>query len=257
MKRSYTYLLSAVSIAAVIFGGIAVAQQTQPKASVPVAATAPVATSEAAPVEAAPVVAFDIKSVQRMAVGVERGQKISAGLCISCHNVDGNSTISLQPKLAGQHEAYIYKQLNDFKTAEGAAEALRVNSIMAGQVASLSDDDMKSLAAWFSSQTLVPSAAQIEDPKMSDLGEKIYKGGVLSKGLPACAACHGPTGAGIAAKYPRVSGQFSTYLEAQLKHFRDDDLENGRKNNEAMQDIAKRMTDTEIQAVADYMAGVR
>lgn len=252
MKRSYSYLLFA-GVVAVIFGGMAVAQQKVTasaalNASTPV--VAPTQTLESA-------ATFDLKSMQTMVVGVERGQKIAAALCVSCHNADGNSTVSVQPKLAGQHEAYLYKQLNDYRVAEGATEAARVNAIMAGQVISLSDGDMKSLSAWFASQTLIPSTAQIDDPKMSELGEKIYKSGIASKGLPACAACHGPTGAGIAAKYPRVSGQFSTYLETQLKGFRDEDLEGGRKNNTPMQEIAQRMTDTEIQAVADYMAGVR
>lgn len=254
MKRSYTYLLSA-GVVAIIFGSMAVAQQKSTTLAVPNTLTAVETLETTASIASSGV--FDIKSMQTMAVGVERGQKTAAALCASCHNADGNSIVSIQPKIAGQHEAYIYKQLKDYQVAEGATEALRSNAIMAGQVAPLSDGDMKSLSAWFASQTLTPSTAQIDDPKMSELGEKIYKSGIASKGLPACAACHGPTGAGMAAQYPRVSGQFSTYLETQLKNFRDEDLEGGRKNNVPMQEIAQRMTDTEIQAVSDYMAGVR
>ena len=124
---------------------------------------------------------------------------------------------------------------------------------MGSQAAALSDDDIKSVAMWFSSQTLQPAHAQIDDATISELGKKIYKGGLMAKGVPACAGCHGPTGAGIMAKYPHVSGQFSEYVELQLKGFRED----ARTNSAPMQDIAKRMTDTEIRAVADYMAGVR
>ena len=141
--------------------------------------------------------------------------------------------------------------------AEGTEKAMRVNTTMNGMAAGLSEGDIKSLAAWFASQKQTPVPAQIDARDMSDLGKKIFFGGVASKGLPACAACHGPTGAGIAAKYPRVSGQFASYLEKQLKGFRDDKLPEGRANNEAMMQISKRMTDTEIKAVADYMAGVR
>lgn len=267
MKRSYAYILSALGITAAVFGGIALAQQktmapadvAAPTAAV-AAPVAPAATDAVAAV-AAPV--FDIKSVQSMPVGLERGQKISEGICYSCHNADGNSTVPLQAKLAGQHEAYLLKQLREFKPAEGATEALRANMIndkgqivistMGAQVANLSDDDMKSLAMWFASQKQKSAHAQIDDPALSELGKKIYQGGNMSKGLPACAGCHGPSGAGIMAKYPRISGQFSEYIEVQLKGFRED----ARGNNEAMQDIAKRMTDKEIRAVADYMAGVR
>lgn len=264
MKRSYAYLLAAVGIVATI-SGVAIAQQKDAPvaAKAEVVAAAPVAAAAVvAPAAAAPV--FDIKSVQTMPVGAERGQAIAAGLCASCHNADGNSTVPLQPKLAGQHEAYLLKQLHDFKAAEGATEAARANmvdgatgqikvSTMGGQVAALSNDDMKSLSTWFSAQKLVADVAKQDDPVLSKLGEKIYRGGVIAKGLPACAGCHGPTGAGIMAKYPRVSGQFSDYLVVQLKAFRED----ARKNSAPMQDIAKRMTDTEIAAVADYMAGLR
>lgn len=272
MKRSYAYILSALGISAAIFGGMAIAQQKPAvPAAAPVAAAVPVAlVAPAAPAAVTPAPAFDIKSVQSLPVGLERGQKIAAAVCIACHNADGNSTVPLQPKLAGQHEAYIIKQLYDFKKVEGAQYAARNNAIMGGQVAGLSaepaeyDKDVKSLAAWFAAQKQIPATAVYTDdvtdeadPKLSALGVKIFKGGILSKGVPACAACHGPTGAGIPNKYPRVSGQFGDYLEVQLKHFRDDKLDGGRRNNEAMQDIAKRLTDTEIRAVADYMAGVR
>ncbi|TDR32182.1 c-type cytochrome [Hydromonas duriensis] len=261
MKRTYAYLLAAAGIVAAI-SGVAIAQQKMAPAAAP-AAPAPAAVV-AAPAVTTSSAAFDIKSVQNMPVGLERGKAIASGVCASCHNADGNSTVPLQPKLAGQHEAYLLKQLHDFKPAEGATEAARANMInaangqvvvstMAGQVGALSNDDMKSLAMWFSAQKLVPDVAKQDDPTLSKLGEKIYRGGIISKNLPACAGCHGPTGVGIMAKYPRVGGQYSDYLAVQLKAFRED----ARKNSAPMQDIAKRMTDTEISAVADYMAGLR
>lgn len=283
MKRSYAYLLATAAIVAAI-SGVAIAQQ---KTAAPVAAVVEAAKTALAPKAddkaAAPVVAaattpaapaFDLASVQSMPVGLERGQKIAANVCASCHGADGNSAVPLQPILAGQHEAYLLKQLNNFKIEKGATEPLRANMIdvatgqikvstMGGQAAPLSEGDMKSLAMWFSSQTVKPSHAQISESALSKLGERIYRGGVISKALPACAGCHGPTGAGIMAKYPRMSGQYAEYLAAQLKAFREDvpsdktALDAVRNNAPAMRDIAKRMTDTEIAAVADYMAGLR
>ena len=269
MKRSYAYLLAAAGIVAAI-SGVAIAQQatTAPAAAQP-AAAAPAAGAAAAP--AAATVAFSIDQVQNMPVGVERGKAIATGLCAACHNADGNSVVPLQPKLASQHMAYLEKQLHDFKVAEGAKTAARANmlndkgeavpSTMGSQVTLLSkdpkqfDNDVKSLALWFTTQKLVPASASNADPASSNLGKRIYTGGIVSKGVPACAGCHSPTGAGIPNKYPRVGGQFADYSVQQLKAFREDVRTNSPQNQ--MQDIAKRLTDTEIKAVADYMAGVR
>ncbi len=269
MKRSYAYLLATAGIVAVI-SGVAIAQQaTAPApAATPAAAPAP-AVAEAAP--AAVAAPFSIDQVQNMPVGVERGKKIAEGLCAACHNADGNSVVPLQPKLAGQHMAYLEKQMHDFKVAEGAKEPLRGNmlndkgestiSTMKAQVELLSkdpkqfDNDVKSLALWFNTQKLVPASASNADPASSNLGKRIYTGGIVSKGVPACAGCHSPTGSGIPNKYPHVSGQFADYAVVQLKAFREDVRTNSPQNQ--MQDIAKRLTDAEIKAVADYMAGVR
>ena len=255
MKRSYAYLLAAAGIVAAI-SGVAIAQQaTAPAATAPAAVATPAADA-AAP--AAPAAAFDIKSVEAMPVGVERGKAIAAGICVACHMADGNSAVPSQPKLAGQHPAYFEKQMMDFKVAEGAKVAARENPIMAGQVALLSADpkqyanDVKSLAMWFASQKLNPETSKGVNP---GLGLSIYRGGIPSKGVPACAGCHSPTGSGIPNKYPRVSGQFAEYAEVQLKAFREDVRKNSPANQ--MQDIAKKLTDTEMKAVADYMAGVR
>ena len=256
MKRSYAYLLAAAGIVAAI-SGVAIAQQAATPAAAPAAAAPAAAATTAAPA-AAPVAAFDIKSVEAMPVGIERGKAIAAGVCAACHMADGNSAVPLQPKLANQHPAYLEKQMMDFKVAEGAKVAARENAIMAGQVALLSADpkqyanDVKSLAMWFASQKLTPASSAGVN---SELGMSIYRGGIVSKGVPACAGCHSPTGSGIPNLYPRVSGQFPDYLEVQLKAFREDVRKNSPANQ--MQDIAKKLTDTEIKAVSDYMAGVR
>lgn len=181
-----------------------------------------------------------------------KAQQIAAGVCAGCHGADGNSVAAVNPKLAGQHPEYIYKQLRNFKAADGKP-AERNNPIMGGMVAALSDDDMKGLAVYFSGQKLNPEAAK--DAKSIELGQKLYRAGEPGKGLPACAGCHGPAGAGIPAQYPRLSGQFAEYTEAQLKAFRASERANDP--NQMMRMIAIKMTDAEIKAVSDYIAGLR
>jgi cytochrome c553 len=130
-------------------------------------------------------------------------------------------------------------------------EAERANAVMAGFAATLSDDDMRNVAAWYASQKLKPSAARNKDTV--ELGQKIYRGGIAAKSVPACAGCHSPNGAGIPAQYPRLGGQYAEYTEAQLVGFR----QGVRKNNAQMTAIAARMSDVEIKAVSDYIAGLR
>lgn len=182
---------------------------------------------------------------------VNRGQAIATQVCASCHGADGNSAGAAYPKLAGQHEAYLVKQLKDFK-AQGGGKPLRNNAIMAGMAAVLSDQDISNVAAYFASQTPKPGVAR--DAKTVPLGEKIYRGGIAEKGVPACAACHGPTGQGIPIQYPRLSWQWADYTGAQLKAFQQG--AGARNNNEAMHTIASRLSDNEIHAVADYVAGL-
>lgn len=181
-----------------------------------------------------------------------KGQQIASQVCVACHNADGNSVLAVNPKLAGQHREYIYKQLKDFKAAEGKP-AERPNPIMGGMVAALSDDDMRNVAAYFTSQALKGETAK--DAKTVEAGQKLYRAGNASKRLPACAACHGPAGGGIPAQYPRISGQFAEYTEMQLKAFRAG--ERGNDPNGMMRTLALKMTDAEIKAVADYVAGLR
>jgi cytochrome c553 len=181
-----------------------------------------------------------------------KGKVIAETVCVACHGADGNSAAAANPILAGQGADYLYKQLKNFKAVDGKPAA-RNNAIMGGMVAALSDEDMKNLAAWFSSQKLKPSVAK--DESKIALGQKIWRQGDFKKGVPACAGCHGPAGAGLPAQYPRLAGQYAEYTEAQLKAFR-----SGERNNDPemmMRMVAAKMSDTEIQAVAEYAAGLR
>jgi cytochrome c553 len=181
-----------------------------------------------------------------------KGQAIAGQTCAACHAADGNSQISANPKLAGQFYEYLHKQLTNFKP-QGAKKAERDNAVMAGMVAPLSAVDMKDLAAYYASQKLKPAAAK--DKELAALGQKIYRGGNTATGVAACAGCHGPAGAGVPAQFPRIAGQFSEYVEAQLKAFR----AGARANdpNGMMRGVVTRMSDREIQAVAEYVAGLR
>ncbi len=181
-----------------------------------------------------------------------KGKAIAEAVCVACHGVDGNSAAGANPSLAGQGEEYLYKQMKNFKAVDGKPAA-RNNAIMAGMVAALSDEDMRNLAAWFSSQKLKPAVAR--DESKIALGQKIWRQGDFKKGIPACAGCHGPAGAGLPAQYPRLSGQYAEYTEAQLKAFRNDERNNDPEN--MMRTIAAKMSDTEIKAVAEYAAGLR
>ncbi|WP_322047159.1 c-type cytochrome [Paraburkholderia sp. J67] len=179
-----------------------------------------------------------------------RGQAIAAQVCAACHAADGNSAGGAYPKLAGQHAEYLVKELKDFKSQPGGKPPARNNAIMAGFASALSDQDMINVAAWFASQTPKPGFAR--DAKTVPEGQKIWRAGVADKGVPACAACHGPTGQGIPIQYPRLSGQWSEYIVAQLQAFQ----QGTRNNNEPMRQIAHRLSDDEIKAVADYAAGL-
>ncbi|HKT99687.1 MAG TPA: c-type cytochrome [Paraburkholderia sp.] len=179
-----------------------------------------------------------------------RGQAIAGQVCAACHGADGNSSGGAYPKLAGQHAEYLVKQLKDFKPQPGGKPPARNNPIMVGFASALSDQDMINVAAWFSSQTPKPGYAH--DAKTVPFGQKIWRGGIAERGVPACAACHGPTGQGIPIQYPRLSGQWSEYIVAQLQAFQ----QGTRNNNEPMHEIAHRLSEDEIKAVADYAAGL-
>jgi cytochrome c553 len=177
-----------------------------------------------------------------------KGQTIASTVCVACHNVDGNSTIAANPKLAGQSAEYLYKQLKSFKAVDGKP-AERPNAVMMGMTSALSDEDMHNVAAWFASQTMQPGQARNKDTL--ELGRKLYRAGDLSKGIAACAGCHGPAGSGVPVQYPRIGGQHADYIEAQLKTFR-----TGERANASMHLVAIKMTDAEVKAVSDYIAGL-
>jgi len=181
-----------------------------------------------------------------------KGEQLARQACVACHGADGNSVAPANPKLAGQHTNYLYKQLTDFK-AQGGKRATRENALMAGMVANLSDVDMRALAAYYAAHKLKPAAAGDKD--LAAFGQKIWRGGIADKNVAACAGCHGPDGAGIPGQYPRLAGQFAEYVDAQLKLFR----ATGRANdpNGMMRGVAARMSDEEIKAVAEYAAGLR
>ena len=174
-------------------------------------------------------------------------KKIVNNLCIACHSIDGNSAIPVNPKLAGQHAAYITKQLKNFKSG------LRENAVMAGMVANLTEKDMENLGFYFSEQAISLSSAQKNGA--GSLGESIFRAGIKNKGVPACASCHGPSGHGIPDKYPRLNAQHSKYILSQLNSFR---LELRKNDSEGvMRTIAQKMTEQEMQAVSDYIQGLR
>ncbi|MGK8888793.1 c-type cytochrome [Burkholderia gladioli] len=183
---------------------------------------------------------------------LDRGKAIATAVCASCHGADGNSATGAFPKLAGQHPEYLVKQLHDFKTQPGAKGPARNSSVMAGFAGALSDADARNVAAYYGAQAPKPGAAR--NAATVALGQKIYRGGIAGKGVPACASCHGPTGQGIPVQYPRLSGQWADYTVAQLTAFQQG--AGARNNNEPMHQIASRLSDSEVKAVADYIAGL-
>jgi len=184
-------------------------------------------------------------SLDSIAADPDAGKQ-KAQICAACHGADGNSTNPDWPKLAGQHSEYLVKQLSDFKAGN------RQNPQMSAMIASLSQEDMADIAAWFDSQTTKIGAAS-ED--LLEEGKKVYRYGNADTGVPACMACHGPDGAGNpAAKYPKLSGQHGPYTVTQLKAFRSG--ERSTDPNRIMRIVAGPMTDQEIEAVADYAQGL-
>ena len=169
---------------------------------------------------------------------LEKAKSIAESVCVACHGADGNSATSAYPLIAGQGADYLFKQLKEFKAEEGKPAVRK---------------DMKSLAVYYSQQKLKPSAAT--DVKLVDAGKALWRKGDFERGIPACAGCHGPTGAGIPVLYPRLSGQYADYTATQLKNFRSEERSNdpGRM----MRTIADKLSDKHIKALSDYIAGLR
>jgi cytochrome c553 len=232
--------LHASLLAAVILAAPALSAYAQ--------AAAPAAAASA-PAAAAPAPAGPIK-----ADAAAGGQKYAA-VCAACHGADGNSGIAQNPKLAQQFPEYIVKELQDFKSGK------RPSSIMQAFAAQLSDQDMANVAAFLASSKAKPGFAR--DKGLVAQGERIWRGGIADRQIAACAGCHSPNGAGIPAQYPRLSGQHADYVVSQLGKFRtaanvpNVKGDSARPNSLQMMQIASRMTDQEIRAVADYIAGLR
>jgi len=166
-------------------------------------------------------------------------------VCAACHGADGNSAIAANPKLSAQHPEYLVKQLQEFTSAQ------RNDPVMKGFAMALSDEDMKNIAYWVTAKAAKPGFAK--DKALVSLGERIYRGGIADRQIAACAGCHSPNGAGIPAQYPRLSGQHADYTATQLVAFRD----GKRGNSLQMTQVAAKLNDREIKAVADYIAGLR
>lgn len=173
-----------------------------------------------------------------------KGEASFGAVCAACHGADGNSSTTTYPKLSQQHPEYLVKQLAEFKSGK------RANPIMMGFAATLSDEDMKNIAYWVGSKAAKPGFAK--DKTLVTLGERIYRGGIADRQIPACAGCHSPNGAGIPAQYPRLAGQHADYAAAQLTAFRD----GVRNNSLQMTGVAAKLNDREIKAVSDYIAGL-
>jgi len=186
-------------------------------------------------------------STHVLAAGNPEAGKEKNAICVACHMADGNSVNPEWPKLAGQHEKYLAKQLMEYKSGD------RQNAIMLGMVAALTPEDMDDLAAYYATQTIQGGTA---DPELVELGKAIYMSGNAASGVAACSACHGPNGTGNPlANFPSLHGQHALYTETQLKAFR-----SGARANDAgmmMRNIAGLMTDAEIAAVAQYIQGLR
>src|SRR5947208_359658 len=186
-------------------------------------------------------------------IDLTKAQQTATQVCAACHGPDGNSPTAANPNLAGQHADYITVQLMHFKSG------VRMNPIMQGMAATLSDDDMRALGVYFSQQK--PKGLAAKDPALVKAAQKIYRGGDQPNALPACAGCHSPTGAGIPKNYPRVGGQYADYTYAQLRAFKNGergaDKAGKDANGRIMGAIAEKMSDDQMKAVADYMAGLR
>jgi len=196
--------------------------------------------------------ALQAAAPEKVAVAdLAKGQAIAAAACVACHAADGNSVISIYPILARQHAGYLAKQLHNFKVKPGADGAERANAVMGVFATALSEDDIRNVAAFYAAQAIKPSYSKDKD--IIESGQRIYRAGIPSKGVPACAGCHGPNGNGIPAQYPRLSGQHADYTAATLAAFKSGE----RANSSQMMSIAKGMNEGDMKAVAASLAGLR
>ena len=183
---------------------------------------------------------------------LDKGKQIATTVCASCHAADGNSGIAMYPKLSAQHAAYIYVQTKAIKEGKRTTGA---SGVMKPIVMNLSEQDMHNVAAYYNKQQ--PKSGETSPKEEPELGAKIYRGGIADKKVPACMSCHGPSGAGIPgggtdiAAYPRLGGQHKSYVIDQMKFYK-----SGQRANAIMADIAGRMSDAEVNAVANFIQGL-
>ena len=239
-KLNNVFLCAALLVSA----GLSIAGNVKP-----VAETKPAAQAKPAS-DANPAVEANSVTDTKPAIATDATQKspiqtTAQNVCAACHGADGNSAITLNPKLAGQHPEYLLKQLTQFKSG------VRVNAVMNGIAGALSAEDMQSLSKLYAEQAQTLGKAKKNG--VGSLGESIYRGGIAATQVPACASCHGANGAGIPKQFPRLSGQHADYNYEQLKKFRSGE----RANATMMTQIATKMTEAQMQAVADYMQGLR
>ncbi len=175
---------------------------------------------------------------------IARGRQIASTVCVACHQADGNSITPSNPVLAGQHADYIATQLAAFKS--GA----RQSPIMQGMAAGLTPEDIRAVGAWFASQKRSPRFAR--DKALAERGQTIWRRGVKSTGAPACAGCHGADGAGIPSQYPRLAGQYADLSFGWLKSYA-----SGTRANPVMGMVASRLSEADMKAVSEYIAGLR
>ena len=208
--------------------------------------------------EPAPVVALEADNTPAT-FGDAAAGATKAAACAACHGLDGNSADPQYPKLAGQHENYIARQLSLYKSGE------RNNAIMLGFASTLSAQDMRDIGAYFASQKVVPGIADDslvasgpnQGRKFFQVGERLFRAGKPAQGIPACQACHGPTGAGVPGPYPSIGGQHSAYTATQLTAFRGGAVWGADKQaNAVMSGVAANLSDEEIQGLATYIEGL-
>jgi cytochrome c553 len=180
---------------------------------------------------------------------LERGKQVASAVCAACHGADGNSLIPANPILAGQGADYIANVLAEYKSDK--PNSSRKNAIMKGMAAALTPEDMRNVGAWFASQKISPSTAR--DKAAAVRGEKIWRGGIRDSSVPACAGCHGPAGKGVPVQYPRVAGQYSDYTLAALKAY----AAGIERTNPMMTGVAAKLSESDMKAVSEYMAGLR
>ena len=173
----------------------------------------------------------------------ETGAQLYAQTCLSCHGPGGASQIAINPILSGQHEEYLRRQLIFYR------DNPKSNLVMAPMASALSDQDINDISAYLSSRPPAISGAQ--DMALAESAESLYRGGDISRNIPACSACHGPTGAGVAPEYPALSGQYAEYVITALNGYN-----NGTRPNAIMSSISSRLTEDEIKALAEYISGL-